>query len=185
MSVRRLLPIPLMIVAITMLSLTPAGAVEPEVDLVDLLADPSAYSSPRVESIRVRGELVGDFGRRGDAVWTQLNDDAYAAAPLLSGGRLSGPNVGIGVRIPLAVWEDVGDAGGYRHRGAIVDLVGAWRYHDPDRGGESYLDVTGFAVVAPEQPLSEDVGWVPLGIGFALLGASGILTLRTRSRRAG
>jgi len=161
----------------------PAAAAEPVVDLADLLADPGAYAAPEVPLIRVRGELVGDFGRRDGVVWTQVNDDPYATAPLLAGGDLAGGNLGVGVRIPEVLWQDVGSAGGYRHRGAIVEVVGAWRHHDPDRSGESYLDVTGFALVEGEQPLDEDIPWTILGIGAILMVAAGAITLRGRGLR--
>jgi len=152
-------------------------------DVADLLADPAAFTPPAVEEVVVRGELVGDFGRRREAVWTQLNGDAYADRPLLGGGGLAGANLGVGVRIPIGLWEDLGEPGGYRHRGAIVDLTGVWRYHDPGRGGESYLDVTALDVVAPELPLDEAEEWLALGIGLALLAAAAGVVLRFRPFR--
>ncbi len=166
---------------LVLLAAAPAGAATPRVRVADLLADPAAHAQG--EPIRVRGELVGDFGHRGDGIWTQLNDDSYATAPVLGGGPLTGANLGIGVRIPTALWQDVGTPGGYRHRGAIVDLVGVWRYHDPERAGESYLDVTGFGLVAAEQPLAEDVHWIHLGLGTLLLAGAGLLLVANRDKR--
>ena len=157
----------------------PAGAQEDVVRLTDLLADPADHAAPDVASVTVVGELVGDYGHRGGNVWTQLNDDAYARSPLLAGGDLSGPNMGIGVRIPqelFAVAESE-TPGGYRHRGPIVRLTGAWRHHDPDRGGESYLDVTALELVEHEQPLEEGmrpfvlIGGIVLGVAGAVLWA--------------
>jgi len=150
----------------------------PEVTVADLLTDPRAYGA-----VVVQGELVGDFGRRSDGtVWTQLNGDAYAGSPLREGGSLAGANVGIGVRIPDDVWPDLDQPGGYRYRGPIVELQGIWRYHDPARGGESYLDVTGLEVLEAARPLSEPMDWLPLGLGAGLLALTLAVGLATRRR---
>jgi hypothetical protein len=149
-----------------------------EVSVADLLADPGAYSA-----VVVRGELVGDFGERGDGtVWTQLNDDAYVQAPIPGGGSSAGVNVGIGVRIPAELWPGFDRPGGYRVRGPVVELQGTWRYHDPDRGGESYLDVTGLELLEPPRALEEGVDWLPLGLGAGLLALAGVVSLLTRRR---
>lgn len=138
-----------------------------EVTVADLLADPEAHAAMEVV---VRGELVGDFGRRDDGtVWTQLNGDAYTGAPLLAGGGLAGANLGIGVRIPAELWPGLDEPGGYRARGPVVELGGMWRYHDPDRGGESYLDVTALELLEPPLALEEGVRWVPIGLGAGFL----------------
>ena len=151
----------------------PAGAQEVVVTVADLLESPEEYSAPQVPEIVIHGELVGDFGKRSDGVvWAQLNGDAYATAPLLSGGELAGPNLGIGVRIPAELWpelEEVAQAGGYRLRGPLVRLTGAWRYHDPDRGGESYLYVTGVEVYDEPVLLVDEADWVPFLFGIFLL----------------
>jgi hypothetical protein len=151
-----------------------------DVSIADVLADGVAYDGAE---ITVRGELVGDYGRRGDEVWVQVNDDSYADQPLLLGGPLTGSNVGLAARIPAGLFGSAGfeDAGGYRHRGPVARLTGTWRFHDADRTGESYLDVTAVEVVAHEQPLEEGPMWIPLGIGVCLLaGAAGL-----RLRRSG
>lgn len=141
-----------------------------EVTVSALLADPEAYTGGPVVVV---GELVGDFGRRSDGtVWTQLNGDPYAEAPLRAGGGLAGSNVGIGVRIPGDLWPGFEQPGGYRFRGPVVELTGRWRYHDPGRGGESYLDVTALELLAPPSPLEEGVRWLPLGLGLGFLAAA-------------
>lgn len=152
-----------------------------EVTVADLLADPEAYTTMGVV---VRGELVGDFGERSDGtVWTQLNGDPYVEAPLLAGGSLAGSNQGIGVRIPPELWPGFDRPGGYRLRGPVVELTGSWRYHDPERGGESYLDVTGLELLAEPMVLEEGVRWLPLGLGLGLLGAAAAVGLAVRRRR--
>ena len=118
-------------------------------------------------------------------MWTQLNGDPYAEAPLLSGGSLAGPNLGIGVRFPLEIWPGFDRPGGYRVRGPVVELTGKWRYHDPERGGESYLDVTGVVLLAEPLALEgEGVRWLPLGLGLGFGGAAAAVALALRRRRA-
>ncbi|MBM3695192.1 MAG: hypothetical protein FJW79_04580 [Actinobacteria bacterium] len=161
-----------------------AGAPRPyssSVSVPDLLADPSAYSGATVV---VRGELVGDFGRRPDGtVWTQLNGDSYAEAPLLAGGRLTGPNRGIGVRFAADLWPGFDRPGGYRLRGPLVEVTGIWRYHDAARTGESYLDATGVRLLAEPVVLEEPMRSTPLVLGLGLLGAAAAVGLATRRRR--
>ncbi len=153
-----------------------------EVTVADLLADPEAYGDLAVV---VRGELVGDFGERDDGtVWAQLNGDPYAEAPLLAGGSLAGPNLGIGVRFPAEVWPGYDEPGGYRVRGPVVEVTGYWRYHDASRSGESYLEVTGVVLLAEPLTLEEPgVGWLPLGLGLGFLGAAAAVALAVRRRR--
>jgi len=162
----------------------PAIAEVAVIDVAELLRDPAAYAAPDVAEVRLRGELVGDFGHRQDAVWTQLNQDSYSAAPILSGGPLAGGNQGIAVRIPLAIWHEAGPPGGYRHRGAIVEVAGAWRYHDPDRSGESYLDATSFRILEQSAPLHEQFPRLRLLVGWVLLVGAGLIA-GTRGHRAG
>jgi len=188
MTARRLLSALVILMGACLGAAPPAAAqtAEPfhwdKVTVADLLADPEAYTTMGVE---VRGELVGDFGRRDDGtVWTQLNGDVYAETPLLEDGRLAGANLGIGVRIPAELCSDLDRPGGYRLRGPLVVLQGTWRYHDPGRSGESYLDVTGLELVEPPLALEERVRWVPLGLGAGLLAIAALVSLRTR-RRAG
>jgi hypothetical protein len=190
MMTRRLAVALVALLALSLLGAVPAGADGgsipvhlDEVTVADLLADPAAYTAMPVV---VRGELVGDFGERDDGtVWTQLNGDPYAEAPLLSGGSLAGPNQGIGVRFPAEVWPGFDRPGGYRVRGPVVELTGNWRYHDPERGGESYLDVTGVVLLAEPLVLEgEGVRWLPLGLGLGFCGAAAVVALTLRRRRA-
>jgi len=185
MMVRRRLLVLAAFVAPALLAAAPAAAdggsvpAQVAVTVADLLASPDVYTT-----VVVRGELVGDFGERSDGtVWTQLNGDPYAEAPLLAGGSLAGPNLGIGVRIPPELWPGFERPGGYRERGPVVELTGSWRYHDPERGGESYLDVTGLELLAEPMALEEGVRWLPLGLGLGLLGAAAAVSLAVRRRR--
>ena len=184
---RRLALALLALLALLLLGAAPAAAdggtvpAHPgEVTVADLLADPGALSG---QIVVVGGELVGDFGERSDGtVWTQLNGDPYAASPRLAGGGLAGANLGIGVRFPAEVWPGFDSPGGYRQRGPVVEVTGVWRFHDPDRGGETYLDATGVVLLAAPLALEEGVRWLPLGLGLGFLGAAGAVTLAARRR---
>ncbi len=120
--------------------------------------------------ITVEGELVGDYGFRDDGfMWTQINDDSYAREALVDGGPRTGTNVGVGVRMPSALGEGLDPVGGYRLEGPLVQLTGIWRYHDPDRGGESYLEVGELVVVGGGRRLEEGPDWAVLALGVLLL----------------
>jgi len=132
-------------------------------------------------TITVEGELVGDYGFRDDGfMWTQINDDSYARDALVDGGPRTGANTGIGVRMPSELGVDLPPVGGYRLEGPLVQLTGVWRYHDPDRGGESYLDVDGMLVVESGRRLEEGPDWVVFALGVLLLVTSLVMWRRNR-----
>jgi hypothetical protein len=144
----------------------PAAAQDAVVPVADLLEAGAAYEG---EVVTVEGELVGDYGwRRDGTMWTQLNDDSYALEPLVDGGPQTGGNIGIGVRMSRDDAEGLDPPGGYRLRGPLVRLTGVWQHHDPDRGGESYLDVVSVVVVEPGRRLEEGPDWVVFILGSAL-----------------
>ena len=133
----------------------------------DLIENPANLDG---DVVTVEGELIGDYGFRSDGtMWTQLNDDSYARRPLVDGGPRTGANVGIGIRMPARLAEDLDPPGGYRVRGPLVQATGVWRYHDPARGGESYLEVTELVVVESGRALDEGARPVPLIAGALLV----------------
>jgi hypothetical protein len=155
-----------------------APAALAEVDVAVLLDSPTDYSG----EITVVGELIGDYGfRSDDFMWTQLNDDSYVTDPVLDGGKLTGGNVGVAVRIPSDIAQQLDPPGGYRVRGPIVSATGIWKYHDADRGGETYLDVTRITVVDPGRDLPEHPNPVVLVAGLILI--AGAVVSRTQTRR--
>jgi hypothetical protein len=157
------------------LMLAPSVPAVAQVPVSVLISDPAQYKG----TVTVQGELVGDYGYRSDGtVWTQLNDDSYAREPLLEGGERTGGNVGIGVRIPADLVAGLDPPGGYRKRGPLVQLTGQWEYHDPDRGGESYLDVTELVLIEPGREFGEGISYPAVIIGAALIAAAGVLWLR-------
>lgn len=134
------------------------------------------------EEVTVHGELIGDYGSRSDGwMWTQLNGDPYVVSPIGEEGSPVGANVGIGVRIPTDLARDLDPPGGYRHRGPVVRVTGIWKYHDQERLGESYLEVQTLAVVEPGRLFEEEVDWVVVSIGLALLLVAGATAWWTRS----
>ncbi len=145
----------------------PAAAAADDIDLADLLADPAAYADAQVALV---GELIGDYGFRPDGtVWTQLNDDPYATAPLhAAGGTPSGGNVGVGIVGDRSMFHELDPPGRFDRVGPVVRAVGVWRYHDDARGGESYLELTDLEPIWPgypiQQPLSRPVLIVAIGL---------------------
>lgn len=148
--------------------------------VTDLLANPEGFDGL---AITIEGELVGDYGMRRDGyMWTQLDDDSYARDAIVDGGPLAGPNIGVGIRMPSALAEGLDPPGGYRREGPLVWATGTWEYHDPDRGGESYLDVTGIEVVEAGRELEEGPDWLVVAGGLLLLAATAVVfVLRPRT----
>lgn len=143
-----------------------------DVSIGELIETGAEFSGVEVV---VEGELIGDYGFRDDgSMWTQLNGDVYATSPILEGESAEGGNLGIGVRVPAAMARDLDPPGGYRVRGPIVRLTGIWKYHDPARQGESFLDVQGLEVVEPGRALTEDVNWWTILSGALLLVAAAV-----------
>lgn len=148
------------------LLLVPAlPAVAATVHVADLDADPRTYAGAE---ITIRGEIVGDYGIRSDVVWVQVNDDPYVDRPFREHAELAGGNVGIGVRIPAAVFDEAwGAPGGYLVRGPIVEVTGIFRYNDPASGGETFVDATAVGLVEASRPITQPDGRLPLFIGAA------------------
>jgi len=170
----------LALVGVVMGLAAPAWAGEVSVGV--LLSDGAAFDR---QTVTVEGELVGDFLRRGEWVWVQLNGDSYADTPAPAGGGLTGSNAGIAVRFGTDAFDAAGfdRPGGYGIRGPIVRVSGEWRYHDEERGGESYLAVDSFEVMAREVRFEEEMRWVVFlaGLGAAALGAAILLVTRIAS----
>lgn len=128
------------------------------------------------QEVVVTGELVGDYGFRNDGwMWTQLNGDAYVAAPIREGGPAAGGNTGIGIRMPHAMGEGLDPPGGYRQRGPVVRVTGAWRYHDPQRQGESYLEAQTLVVIERGRPLHQRPNAITIALGAVLVAAAAAL----------
>lgn len=171
------------VAVVAVLFMSSGQAFAADVDVADLVEDGPSFANAE---ITVRGELVGDFGFRGDGtMWTQLNGDSYADDPVVEGGALTGSNIAIAVRMPGELGSGLGEPGRYRTVGPIVELTGVWKYHDPGRQGESYLDVTGLVIVTPDRPLSEPPLWWAFAVGVALLVLAALVWSRyTRKRDA-
>jgi hypothetical protein len=169
------------VLVMALMLLLPGTALAQDGELVpasDLLEEGALFDN--IE-ITVEGELVGDYGFRDDGfMWTQLNDDSYARDALVDGGPRTGANVGIGVRMPSILGEGLPPVGGYRLEGPLVQLTGVWRYHDPDRGGETYLDVSELLIVDEGRRLEEGPDWVVFALGVLFLATSLVMWRRNR-----
>jgi len=150
--------------------LGPASALAQEAEVVpasELLERSEAFDG---EMLTLEGELVGDYGFRGDGyVWVQLNDDSYARRAIVDGGARTGSNIGVGARMPTVLSDGLDPAGGYRLEGPRVWLTGTWRHHDPERGGESYLDVVDLVVIQDGRRLQEGPDWAVFAAGTLLI----------------
>jgi len=159
----------------------PAAAQEQTVPVTELLTAPARYDGA---VITIEGELVGDYGYRASGiVWTQLNDDSYVRAPLVEGGALTGANTGVGLRIPAAEMNGLSPPGGYRIRGPIVRATGQWRFHDPNRQGETYLDVASLEVIESGKQLEEGPNGLAVILGAVLVLAAGATLAQRRYAR--
>jgi opacity protein-like surface antigen len=169
----------LAMVTLLMFIASPAAAAD-TTDASALVNTPEAFAG---KLITVSGELVGDYGFRDNGtVWTQLNDDAYAVTPLRDGGRLSGGNLGIGIHGDADLFKNLDPPGRYNRVGPVVSVTGTWRYHDPERGGETYLQVDTLVVVRSGFPLPASHAPVALAIGALLVIVSAGLLVVARRR---
>lgn len=155
----------------------PALAAE-EVTVTQLIAESVALDDSEVV---VEGELIGDYGFRGDGwMWTQLNGDAYTRSPLRETETPAGGNVGVGIRMPIDLAAGLDPPGGYRHRGPVVRVTGIWKYHAVERQGESFLEVQRLEVVEPGRALGQDGNRVTIIAGLGLLGVAAAIHFSRR-----
>ena len=152
-------------------------------EVSDLLASPDVYAS---REIVLTGELVGDYSQRDDVVWVQLNDDSYTHAPLVESG-VSGTNTGIGIRIPVGIFDSTwGDPGGFGVQGPVVEITGVFRYQDPGRSGETFVDVTTLRLISAARPLETgSAGWPFVLGGIMVAGSISFLLVRRETAPTG
>jgi hypothetical protein len=79
--------------------------------------------------------------------------------------------------MPASLARDLDPPGRYRLVGPVVAVTGVWKYHDPERQGESYLDVSSIAIQAPGRDLSEHPNWAIYGAAFAFITIAGVTTV--------
>jgi hypothetical protein len=167
---------------IALLVAAPARLGAVEVTVAEVVQGASGMDG---EVLTVDGELVGDYGSRGDGwMWTQLNGDVYVSSPIIEGGSAAGGNVAIGIRMPIALAQGLDPPGRYRIRGPLVRVTGIWRYHDPQRGGETYLEVQSLTVIEPGHPLEEEPDWLVVIVGGSLVAAAAAGWLRWKQDEA-
>ena len=159
----------------------PAQAASVAVSVVELLEDGEAHAG---QEVTVVGELIGDYGfRRDGSMWTQLNGDSYAIRPVVDGGPLRGANLGIGIRMPEELGRQLDPPGRYRRVGPVVLVTGIWKFHDPDRQGETYLDVQSIELQAQGRKLVEHPNWPAYAVGFAFFAIAAVIAVVYRRER--
>jgi hypothetical protein len=148
----------------------------------DLDADPAAFDG---RMVTVTGEIVGDYGRRSNVVWVQVNDDEYRDHPLVETGQLTGQNSGVGVRIPNELFDESwGSPGGYRTRGPIIEVTGIFRYADVDTGGDTFIEAAFIDLVEASRPLDVPTAdWALTAVSAVALAAGAAMWGRARWRR--
>lgn len=159
--------------------LVPATAAlgQEEVEVSTLLAQPDVYDQ---QIVTIRGEIVGDYGDRGDIVWVQMNDDPYVDQPFAEEKRLAGTNTGISVRLSGGVPADFGPPGGYGVRGPIVVVTGVFRDLDPDLGGLTFVEAAEVVLVSPAATFPEPGPDATAAIVGAALTAVALLAMAHR-----
>lgn len=145
----------------------------------ELDADPTIWDG---QMVTITGEIIGDYGRRSEVIWVQVNDDSYVDAPLVETGRLAGSNTGVGVRIPEDLFDDSwGPPGGYRIRGPVVEVTGVFEYADEETGGDTFIDAMAIELVDPARRLDlPGPDWRLVVI--SALAIAGGLTMGARAR---
>lgn len=144
------------------------------VPVAELTDEPGRWDG---QEVTIVGEIIGDYSIRGDVVWFQLNDDAYAQVPLAERGTPAGGNTGIGVRLPRARWSaDWGDPGAYSVRGPVVEITGTYLHNSGSHQGETFIDGRTVRLIEasraietrPASPLAALVGVVLGAVGLVL-----------------
>ncbi len=164
------------VAAIILLPVLPVGA-STLVDVAELLTEADAYD---LVQVTVVGEIVGDYGDRGDVVWVQLNDDAYTHQPPGSMRQLAGTNTGISVRLSGISLEDFGSPGGHGVRGPIVEVTGVFRNLHPQLGGLTFIDATDVILVEQSVATPESGPDLAALIIGTILTVGGLLALAHR-----
>lgn len=158
----------------------PAQAVE----VAELDRDPATWEGRQVT---LTGELVGDYSARNDVVWVQLNDDAYVDAPLLERNGPEGTNLGMGVRMPVELFQPQswGGPGRYGRRGPIVAVTGTFIYNEPV-SGDTFVEATEVELIEPARDIDVPVPvgtWIVATVLLAIGMTLGIVAVRRQ--RAG
>lgn len=171
-----------LLVSVVLVLWSAMPALATDVPAGELDTNPDRYDG---RELTVTGEVVGDYGVRAEAVWVQVNDDPYVSRPLLERDRPTGTNTSIAVRIPIELFDDAawGAPGRYGTRGPILRFTGIFHHNDPDRGGETYVEVSAVELVDPARRIGDERSMAPLGIGIMLALAGALVLARTWIRK--
>jgi hypothetical protein len=146
------------------------------------------YNCPQAfngESIRYRGEVVGDVLARDGGAWVQLNDGPYAAVGTQSPARpsLRGGNTGVGVFVPRELARAITAAGGPETRGDIVEVVGEFNRVDPATAETAVIRAESGRVVSRGRALG-DPGLDGRALAVGVVAPLALATVALRGWRA-
>ncbi len=146
---------------------------------IDLVEHPKTWDG---QTIRFRGEAIGEAMVRGESAWLHLNDDGYYLRNVEEGASLAGYNSGMAVYLPARLAREVRFFGDYRHQGDIVEVRGVFNAACAQHGGDMDIHADVLRVVARGRRAIDPVqGWkIILAVGLALLA----LALWLAERRA-
>jgi hypothetical protein len=130
------------------------------------------------------GEVVGDVLRRDGGAWVTLNDDPYALelGPFGAHRERAGFNTGLAVHLPEGTHEDLGPAGRYGRRGAVLRVEGVLERADAADGGGLTIRARTVEVLAPavDAPVPVDP---TLAVAAAITAATAVVALLHARRR--
>lgn len=165
------------VLALALLGLALPAVAQEVTEISTLLALADEYDQ---QIVTIRGEIVGDYGDRGEVVWVQVNDDPYVDQPFAEFSRLTGTNTGMSVRISHPIPVEFGPPGGYGIRGPVVEVTGVFRDLDPAFGGLTFVEATSVDLVAASRRLPERGFDISAAIVGGVLTLLGLLTMAQR-----
>jgi len=163
--------------ALALLGLALPAAAQEVTEISTLLSLPDEYNQ---QIVTIRGEIVGDYGDRGEVVWVQVNDDPYVDQPFAEFGRLGGTNTGVSVRLSQPIPVEFGRPGGYGIRGPIVEVTGVFHDLDPALGGLTFVEAAEVELVEASRRLPERGFDTTAGVVGGALTLLGLLTMAQR-----
>jgi hypothetical protein len=165
-----------------------AGATAPTAPAA--LSSADLYDCPQLHDGRAivfRGEVVGQVLGRGERVWLQVNDDAYAelVGPLPRHRYYLGGNSGVGVSVTRDEAAGIRWRGGPSSRGDRVEVEGVFHRVEPRSGEVAVIVATRLDVIEVGEPIPQqrrrDRQVVAYLLGALALGLSLLQHRRARS----
>jgi len=128
-------------------------------------------------TVTFEGEAIGEAMVRGENAWIHINDDAYTAASVEAGARLSGFNAGMPVLLPAEAAARIEQFGSHKTQGDYVKVVGVFRAASPEQGGEMLIEGDSLEVLRRGAAVTDPVMAWKLWLGAGLAGGCVIVGL--------